>query len=96
MKMRQLSMSMNTRIYTVFFVLTFMFCFYVNIVTACGGRLCGVCEEDPGGDTDEEPKLNLNNKQAFILGLKLTNIRQGKMRENLNLHWANFNYDFKL
>lgn len=73
-----------------------MFCFYVNIVTACGGRLWGVCEVDPGGDTDEEPKLNLNNKQAFILGLKLTNIRQGKMRENLNLHWANFNYDFKL
>lgn len=31
-----------------------------NTVRVCGGRSCGVYEEDPGTDTGKETELNLN------------------------------------
>lgn len=37
-----------------------------NTVGVCGGRSCGVYEEDPGTDTGKKTELNLNlNKPLF-------------------------------
>lgn len=44
------------------------------------------CVRRIGADADEKPKLNLNKKRAFILGLKLTNIKHNKQNEGKSKH----------